>query len=149
MFIKIIMKKEKNNGRYIRKAYILSDKKYLLFYSDIIYLFSLSSLNNKLLELEKKGVTSWKLIQFNNYQPILYFVFALLLGIVGVILLLELYFKLRYYNNLDDIIYYIIMAILLIIFIILIFYFIAIPILKIIFTVCITGLTLLYISSNG
>ena len=75
--------------------------------------------------------------------------FALLLGIVGVILLLELYFKLRYYNNLDDIIYYIIMAILLIIFIILIFYFIAIPILKIIFTVCITGLTLLYISSNG
>lgn len=119
------------------------------FIVTIIYLFSLSSLNNKLLELEKKGVTSWKLIQFNNYQPILYFVFALLLGIVGVILLLELYFKLRYYNNLDDIIYYIIMAILLIIFIILIFYFIAIPILKIIFTVCITGLTLLYISSNG
>lgn len=108
----------------------------LYFIITVIYLVNLSSLNTTLEYLQSLGKNSFELIKYDNYSPLCYFGCALVLILIGIGLILNIFFsKYRIYSEIDDIIYYCVVVLLIVLLIILIIYLITIPILKIILTV--------------
>lgn len=108
----------------------------LYFIITVIYLIKLSNLNTDLERLQSLGKNSFELVKYDNYSPLYYFGYALLLILFGIALILNVCFsKYRIYSEIDDIIYYCVVVLVIILLIILIIYFITIPILKIILTV--------------
>lgn len=108
----------------------------LYFIITVIYLVNLSNLNTTLEYLQSLGKNSFELIRYDNYSPLYYFGYALVLILIGIGLILNIFFsKYRIYSEIDDIIYYCVVVLLIVLLIILIIYLITIPILKIILTV--------------
>lgn len=122
-------------------------------YSIIVFVYSvnLEQLNYELLEQEKLGNTAIDLIQYNNYQAIYYFFYAIILMSMGMGIIYFTFYELKKYSaDIGDIILGILITIIIIFIIIHIFKLITIPILKIIFTVVTIGLGILFsISSNS
>lgn len=124
-----------------------------IIYIVIVYIYTdnLKQLNYELLEKEKIGWTAINLIQYNEYQVLYYFFYAITLMLIGVGIIYYTFSELKkYYTDIKDIILGIVIIIIILFIIIHIFKLITIPILKIIFTVVTIGLGLLFaISSNN
>lgn len=124
-----------------------------IIYIVIVYIYTdnLKQLNYELLEKEKIGWTAINLIQYNDYQALYYFFYAITLMLIGMGIIYFTFSELKkYYTDIKDIILGIVIIIIILLIIIHIFKLITIPILKIIFTVVTIGLGLLFaISSNN
>lgn len=97
-----------------------------------IFLIILNLLNNKLLSTFDKN--DIRLLAYNNYQPLKYFIFALLLVLIGIIVITKLVKSIKYSIEItDNILYYFILIIIIFIIIILIIVFLNNPILRVIF----------------
>lgn len=108
---------------YLRKLWY----KVIYILCVIVYIVFLDKLNKKLLSTEFDSAFS--LIEYNHYEPVKYFLFALLLAVLGVILIMMEYNNWKNEENeFRDII--ICSVIIICIAIIVIIKFISIPILK-------------------
>lgn len=110
---------------YLRKLWY----KVIYIICVIVYIVFLDKLNKKLLSTEFDSAFS--LIEYNDYEPVKYFIFALLLAGVGLILIMKEYNNWKNEENeFRDIIMIICSVIVICIAIIVIIKFISIPILK-------------------
>lgn len=110
---------------YLRKLWY----KVIYIVCVIVYIVFLDKLNKKLLSTEFDSAFS--LIEYNHYEPVKYFLFALFLAVLGVILIMMEYNNWKNEENeFRDIIIIICSVIIICIAIIVIIKFISIPILK-------------------
>ena len=129
---------------YIEDLFIEIVSCIIYFLITTYYLLLLNNLNKILLLKEQNGVGNFELVQYNGYQPIIYFLYAFVLAIIGIIFIIYLFKRIRYKNKIGCIILMICIFILLVV----IANMITIPILKIIFSVTVTGLLGLYSLSS-
>lgn len=105
---------------------------YIIF--AVIYLMQLNILNKKLLFYDFKS--SFELLAYDQYKPIVYFVLALCMSAIGVILIIREFIRWKRTDifseevDITDIIISVVFIVVTIIIIILIIKFISIPILR-------------------
>lgn len=123
----------------------------LIIYSIFVWIYShnLTILNSELIKLENSGWNTLEILGYKDYEAIWYFLYAILLGISGIIIIIVTINAFRkYLEGIMDLIINLIIILILIILLINVFKLISVPILKLIFTVFITGIGFMYASAS-
>lgn len=107
----------------------------------IFYSTGIKTLNAELIVKENAGWGAVKLLSYNDYSPIYYFLFAIILGLSGALLIL---ITLKgSYGSIYDVIIGIVIISILVLLLISVIKLIMIPILRLIFTVVVIGIVIL------
>ena len=110
----------------------------------IFYSIGIKTLNAELIAKENAGWGAVKLLSYNNYSPIYYFLFAIILGLSGALLISLSVMTLKgSYSNIYDMIIGIVIISILVLLLISVIKLIIIPILRLIFTVVVMGVVIL------
>lgn len=110
----------------------------------IFYSIGIKTLNAELIAKENAGWGAVKLLSYNNYSPIYYFLFAIILGLSGALLISLSVMTLKgSYSNIYDMIIGIVIISILVLLLISVIKLIMIPILRLIFTVVVMGVVIL------
>lgn len=122
----------------------------IYFFISVFYLWKLYGLNKILVSFQKQGEGAFQLIKIDGYAPIKYLVWAIILGIIGILLCIYVIrCAIENSSHWFDVVLNILILLVVIILLILIIKFITIPILRIIFTVFIAGIGTLSAISNS